>query len=572
MTSRLPFKCILAASLVLASAGLAFAAPDFIVTGANIHTMNAQAPRAAAIAVEGGRITYVGDDAGALALAAQSTVRHDLDGKLLLPGFIDTHIHPISGGAYARMLSLDTAGTIEDWQAAIARYAADNPGNGLIFGYGFLATTFGPEGPHRAMLDAILPKRPVLIMDEGFHGAWANTAALRALGIDRDTPDPAPGFSYYKRDSDGEATGYLLEDAAGLAMDAFDVINPQVLLEGSAEVIDVLNSYGVTALFDAHEMDIEKHLPAVLRQLESDGDMTLRIVGSYKPAGPSQAAGAVATSRQWAEMLKGENYHYRVLKIMLDGTVEGRTAAMFEDYQGEPGNRGDLVFSDEQVRQMVAGATRDGIDVHMHAIGDRAVRQGLDAVEAARRATPDSPSRYTICHIEVIADSDLQRFADLGVIAQSTPFWASYDYAGEPFVSEDQFQRYWRYRSLRDRGVKLTWGSDYPASGAGLAGMSPLLQMEVGITRQDAGDPNAPVQPRASERLALDDMLRGYTIDAAYQLHMEDEIGSIEVGKLADFVVLDRDLFTVPVYELHEVEVVSTWLGGRKVYDSGLSR
>lgn len=554
------------AALLLLNAIAAVAAPDSVFVDARVYTVNENQPDAEAIAVEDGRITYVGDSDTALGMAGEGTRVHRMNGKLLLPGFIDTHIHPLSGGAYAKTLVLETSGTVDDWLDAVAQYANDHPGEGLIFGYGFLATTFGPTGPHRKLLDAVVAERPVLIMDEGFHGAWANSRALEKLGINRHTPDPAPGFSYYKRDAAGDPTGYLLEDAAGLAMDAFEVIDEESLVEGSAHVIDLLNSYGVTALFDAHEMDIEQYLPAVLTKLEESGDLSVRIVGSYKPAGPSQAASAVATTRAWGEKLRGESYHYRVLKLMLDGTVEGRTAAMFEDYQGEPGNRGELVFSDAQVFRMVREATSAGIDVHMHAIGDRAVHQGLDAVEVAREATPGSPSRYTICHLEVIADADLQRFADLGVIAQSTPFWASYDYYGKPFVSDDQFQRYWRYKSLKQHGVRLTWGSDYPASGAGVQGMSPVLQMEVGVTRQDVGDPNAPVQPRAGERLTLEDMVRGYTIDAAYQLHMEDEIGSIEVGKLADFVVLEQDLFAVPAHGIHRVLVESTWLGGEQVY------
>src|SRR5690606_38298246 len=181
------------------------------------------------------------------------------------------------------------------------------------------------------------------------------------------------------------------------------------------------------------------------------------------------------------------------------------------------------------------------LDVHVHALGERAVHETLNAIEAARKAHPDTGSRFTICHIQVITDEDLPRFGELDVIAQSTPLWASYDTYGKQFVSEDQFQRYWRFNSLKELGVRLTFGSDFPASGAGTLGMSPIFQMEIGHTRQEAGNPDAPVQPRASERLDLDSLIRGYTIDAAYQLRMEDEIGSIEPGKKADLVVLERE-------------------------------
>ena len=264
---------------------------------------------------------------------------------------------------------------------------------------------------------------------------------------------------------------------------------------------------------------------------------------------------------------KGDNYHYRMLKIMQDGTVEGRTAAMFEDYQGEPGNNGETVFTQQQMTRMISEAAGKQVDVHVHALGERAVHETLNAIEAARKQYPRSSSRYTICHIQVIGDDDLPRFAELDVIAQSTPLWASYDTHGKQFVSEDQFNRYWRFKSLDDLGVRLTWGSDFPASGAGMPGMSPVLHMEIGHTRQEPGEPNAPIQPRESERLDIDTLIRGYTIDAAYQLHMEDQIGSLAVGKKADMVVLDRNLFDTAPYQIHETTVVLTLMNGGVVYE-----
>jgi len=240
---------------------------------------------------------------------------------------------------------------------------------------------------------------------------------------------------------------------------------------------------------------------------------------------------------------------------------------MFEDYQGEPGNSGESVFSEEQMAKMVVGAAGEGIDVHIHALGERAVHEALNAIEAARTAHPDSSARYAVCHIQVITDQDLPRFAELDVIAQSTPLWASYDTYGERFVSQDQFSRFWRFNSLKNLGARMTWGSDFPASGAGMLGMSPVVQMEIGHTRQSPGEPDAPVQPRESERLDLESLLRGYTIDAAYQLHMEDEIGSLQAGKKADLVVLDRNLFETDPYEIHQAKVLMTVLNGEVVYE-----
>jgi hypothetical protein len=416
------------------------------------------------------------------------------------------------------------------------------------------------------MIDSIVADRPVLIMDEGFHGAWANTRALEELNITRDTADPTPGFSYYKRDESGDATGYLLEGTAGMAMQSLNVITEDVVVDGTAHVIDTLNGYGVTSAFDAGALGYEENLQQILDRLENAGDLTIRLLGSYRPTGPDDVDIAVERAGEWRDTIKGDNYHYRFLKIMQDGTVEGRTAAMFEDYRGEPGNSGESIYSEEEMTKMVAGATGENIDVHIHALGERAVHEALNAIEVARNKHPDSSTRYAVCHIQVITDQDLPRFAELDVIAQSTPLWASYDTFGRQFVSEDQFQRFWRFNSLKKLGVRLTWGSDFPASGAGMLGMSPIVQMEIGHTRQSPGEPDAPIQPRESERLDLASLLRGYTIDAAYQLHMEDQIGSLAVGKRADLVVLDRNLFEIDPYEIHQARVLMTILDGEVVY------
>ncbi len=541
---------------------------DMVFINARAYTLDDEKPWAEAIAIKGDSIVYVGDNDGALALAGDNTATHDLNGQMLLPGFIDTHMHPVAGGAYAKALSLDTFGSIDEWVAAIGEYAEANSDAPLLFGYGFLATTFGPTGPTRQLIDAVVPDRPVLIMDEGFHAAWANTKALDELNITQDTADPAPGFSYYKRDADGNATGYLLEGTAGMAMDRLNAITDDIVIDGTAYVINVLNSYGVTSVYDAGAIGYGDSLLTILQRLESDGDMSVRIVSSYRPVGPDDVESAADRADHSRSTIKGDRFHYRILKIMQDGTIEGRTAAMFEDYQGEPGNSGETVCTEEQRTQMVVGAAGKQIDVHIHALGERAVHEALNAIEATREVHPESSSRYAICHIQVITDQDLPRFAELDVIAQSTPLWASYDTYGKQFVSDDQFNRYWRFNSLHDLGVRLTWGSDFPASGAGMLGMSPIIQMEIGRTRQNPGEPESPVQPRESERLDMKTLIRGYTIDAAYQLHMENEIGSLAVGKKADLVVLDRNLFDTDVYDIHNTKVIMTVFDGDVVFEA----
>lgn len=541
---------------------------DLVMYGGSIYTVNSSQPLAESIAIKDGDIVYVGDKSGLSNWISDTTKQQDLQGKMLLPGFIDTHAHPVMGGAYVRSLSLDTFANPERWLEQLEEYGAANPNAEILFGYGFLASAFGPEGPTKGMLDSAIADRPVFIMDEGFHGAWANTKAIELLGINKDTPDLVPGFSYYKRDKFGEPTGYFLEDTATTAVGALDIINADTVALGTGDVIDIMNSYGITSVFDAGALDVDSLQLNVLERLVENKQMSIRYVGSHMVTTVDAMDGAIDKTVHKKVTTKNERYHISMLKIMNDGTIEGKTAGMFEDYQGEPGNKGETVFNQQQMDTMLSEAAANDIDVHIHALGERAISETLNAIEVARAAYPHSANRYAICHIQVMADADFERFAKLGVIAQSTPLWASYDEYGKEFVSDDQFSRYFRFNSLKEAGVKMSFGSDFPASGAGTLGMSPIFNMEIGLTRQEPGNPNAPVQPGIHERLDVATLIKGYTLDAAYQLRLEDSVGSIEVGKKADLVILDKNLFNLDSYEVGKVKVLETILDGKVIYST----
>lgn len=539
---------------------------DLVLFNANIYTVEEKQAWAQAVAVRDGKIVYVGDDAGVKQWLGTDTTQQDMKGKLLLPGFIDSHAHPVMGGAYINSLSLDSFANPTHWLKQVADYAKENKQAKVLFGYGFLASAFGPQGPTSAMLDEVVSDRAVFILDEGFHGGWANSKALQLLGINKNTPDPAPGFSYYKRDEVGNPTGYLLEGTATSAIDKLGIITADSVAKGTSDVIKIMNSYGITAVFDAGASDVDGLQLEVLNKITEQGKMTVRMVASHMISTPEQAASALEVVKEKSQKSKHDMYHINTLKIMNDGTIEGKTAGMFEDYQGEPGNRGETVFSQTQMNQLLTQASRDSVDVHIHALGERTISETLTAIEVARSKYPQASNRFAICHIQVMKDKDIERFAQLNVIAQSTPLWSSYDEFGKGFVSEDQFNRYFRFNSLKQAGVKQSFGSDFPASGAGALGMSPVFNIEIGHTRQNPGEPEAPVQPNVNERLDIASLIKGYTLDAAYQLHMEDSIGSIKVGKQADFVVLKDNLFTVNKYAIHKVKVLQTILAGKTVF------
>jgi len=543
---------------------------DTMFFNGKIYTVNEAQPWAEAVAVRNGEIVYVGDENGIAQWIDDHTKVHDLQGKMLLPGFIDSHAHPVMGGAYIRSLSLDTFATPDRWYQQISEYAKQKPDDKILFGYGFLASAFGTQGPSSVMLDRIISDRPVYIMDEGFHGAWANTKAMQLLELNKNSQDPEPGFSYYKRDKAGNPTGYLLEGTATAGIEKLGIITANSVALGTADVIATMNSYGITSVFDAGASDVDALQLKVLKKVTEQGKMTVRMVASHMIGTQAAAADAIKITKHKRAISKHDMYHINTLKIMNDGTIEGKTAAMFEDYQGEPGNKGVSVFTQAQMNTLISQASSENIDVHIHALGERAITETLNAIELVRNNPKhnNSTSRFAICHIQVMTDNDVQRFATLNVIAQSTPLWASYDEFGKAFISDDQFNRYFRFNSLKKAGVNMAFGSDFPATGAGALGMSPIFNMEIGATRQTPEQKNAPVQPNVNERLDMATLIKGYTLNGAYQLHMENEIGSIEVGKKADFVVLDRNLFDVDNYDIHKVKVLKTFLAGKKVYSA----
>ncbi len=543
-----------------------FEVADHIFSNGQIYTLESDNPWAEALAVKGNEIIFVGGAADVQKHMGDTTQSHDLAGRVMMPGFIDSHAHPIMGGGFAKRLSLDTFTGPDDWIRAIGEYADANKDQPLIFGYGYLSSAFGEEGPTKEMIDNVVSDRPVFMVDEGMHSGWGNSMALEMLGITKDTIDPAPGFSFYKRDQDGNPTGWFLEATAGMAMDGLNVMTVESVTDGTELVFDIMNSYGITAVFDAGE-DVENMSLPVLKNLDASGNMTVRFVGSHAVMDPSQIEGAVDKIEEFKRTTKTDKYHFNTLKIMDDGTVENRTAGMFEDYQGDPGNNGPTVLTQEELTSLVVEAASRDIDIHIHGLGERTIHEALNAIEASRAANPDSTSRYAICHIQVMTDEAVQRFADLDVIAQSTPLWASYDEFGKEFVSDDQFNRYFRFNSLKEAGARLTFGSDFPASGAGALGMSPIFNMEIGYTRQYVGEPEAPVQPPIEERLDVASLIRGYTIDAAYQLRMEDEIGSIKVGKKADLTILNKNPLEADPYEIQQIEVDMTMMDGQVVFE-----
>ena len=452
--------------------------------------------------------------------------------------------------------------------AALKQHVLENPDQNPVLGAGFLARAFGIDGPTAAQLDEVVRDKPALIIDEGGHTAWANSLALAMAGITKSTPDPVPGAHFFQRDEDGVPTGWLVEGAAiDPVATALNLVSKKALEAKAPIFFEKMSAVGLTAAFDAGMIDTEEIGREVAFALAKEQRLPVRVVASLYVNRPSDLIDAIDRLRELNERYDHPFFDVNTLKLSLDGTVEAKTAVTLDPYSIPEGHRATPLLPQDLMEETVVMAARENIDLHLHAIGDGAVRTALDAVEAARAAHQDTNSRFTICHIEVVDAVDIPRFAALNVVGQTTPTWFEYDYLALEYLGHDRFQQLYPIASIRRHGAKITLGSDYPVTWIGEDALNPLFNIEMAVTRQQAGNPDYPIQAKISERLSVDQAIRAHTIDAAWQLGLEDEIGSLEPNKLADFVILDNDPYSVPVHELHRIEVNRTYSDGRLVYE-----
>lgn len=547
--------------------GPAKAEADWVLRGGPVYSMDASAQHYSAIALKGNRIVWLGEAVAAAQHIGPQTQVLELDGRSVFPGFIDTHIHSMDTLPLVNAVKLSPYQSAEEVLASIATHARTHPYQNPVIGIGFLAPAFGVNGPTAAQLDAVIPDRPALIIDEGGHTAWANTLALKAAGITRETPDPVPGAHFYQRDESGNPTGWLVEGAAiDPVSDALGLVSEQALALAAPGFFQEMSAVGITAAFDAGMIDTGERGRALALKLAESGEFPLRMVASLYVNQPEQLVDALSQLSNLNQRYQHELFTVSTLKLSLDGTVEAKTAVMLEPYSVPEGHEPAPLLPNPAMFDAVEAAHNANIDLHLHAIGDGAVRAALDAVERAKAMHPESDSRSTVCHIEIVSAQDAARFGALGVVAQTTPTWFYYDDLALDRLGESRFNQMYPLASILRNGGRVTLGSDYPVSWIGEDALNPMFNIEMAVTRQQAGNPAVPVQPRISERLSVDQAIRAHTSDAAWQLRLEDEIGTLEVGKLADLVVLDRDPYSSDLYQLHTIRVDHTFSDGRLVF------
>lgn len=538
---------------------------DLVLTGGRIFTADAAKTWAQALAVKDGRIIAVGGDRDVRSLIGPRTRHIELRGRTVTPGFGDAHVHPPMAGLARIRCGLHDARGKDAYLEIIAAYAAANAEVPWILGGGWTLSDFPGGRPHREDLDRIVPDRPVFLRNRDGHDAWANSRALEIAGITRDSPDPGDGR--IARDPDGTPMGTLHEGAMTLVD---RLVPPTTAADLRRAILDsqrYLHSLGITAWQDAWVTPVEQ---AAYMALAAGGELTARVVGAQwweRERGLEQIDEMV---QRRADGRAGR-FAATSVKLMTDGIVENQTASMTQPYLDvhghATGNRG-LDFIDPQVlKQAVVRIDALGFQPHFHALGDRAVRQALDAVEAARRTNGWSDTRPHLAHIQVVHPDDLARFRRLGALANAQPYWAVLeDQMTEltlPVLGPEVSARQYPFRSLRAHGATLVMGSDWSVSTP-----DPFLQMEVAVTRvsDESRGLREPFMPH--EALELVDILTAATAGSAYANHL-DETGSLAVGKLADLAILDRDLFDAGQGAIGETRVLATFVEGVAVHEIG---
>lgn len=542
-------------------------ASDFVLRGARVYTVDAARSWAEAVAVKDGRIVFVGTTKAAAPWIGPNTKVLDLTGRMVVPGFIDAHVHPISGGIELGQCDLNGLATAEAIFEKVRACDREKPGDGWLVGGGWGLPSFPGGAPTRQQLDALVSARPVFLSAADGHSAWVNTKGLEAAGVTASTSDPKDGR--IEREPDGRPAGTLREDAMGLVSRLLPKPDRAERLAGLRRALALLNRNGVTGLQEASagsgpEGSAARETLETYRDLERRGELTARVavaLGTDPARGPEQVDDLVRLRRDYAS----PRVRPVAVKIFEDGVIEARTAAMLEPYLDREGQRGEPVFDESRMPPLVERLAREGFNVHVHAIGDRAVRVTLDAMEAARGSEGDTHPRHQLAHLEVIHPDDVPRFRTLGVVANFQPLWAYPDkYITDltwPALGPERSRWLYPIGSVARSGAVLAFGSDWSVSS-----LNPLEGIQVAVTRKaPEGEPGEPLLPE--EALGLPEALAAYTIGAAYACGFEKETGSIEVGKSADLAVLDRDVFAHPAGEIGKAKVLLTLLEGRAVYE-----
>ena len=532
---------------------------DIVLRNAIVHTVDSAGPRAEALAVKDGRIVYVGSNAGVQAFRGRATRVLDLAGRLVLPGFHDTHVHPLTGGIELGECNLNPAQSLGDVRRIVGECASRAGADEWVRGGGFQLPLFPGGNPTRELLDSLVPAHPAYLSSADGHSAWVNSRALRLAGVTAATRDPANGR--IERKTNGEPSGTLRESAMGLVSSKLPPRTEAEHLAGLERGLQLAARYGITTL---HEASATAPIAAAYAHADSLGKLTARAIVSLLVDTDAAVDGEVRRLAALRSRVTRGLVRPVAAKIFLDGVIEGQTAALLAPYVDRPGYRGELNAPPEKLNLLVQKLDSAGFKVHVHAIGDRAIRTALDAFERQRARDGGQGPRHIISHIQLFDPADIPRFAALGVIPSFQPLWAYADTyitdLTEPRLGAERSRHMYPIARIARSGAVMAAGSDWSVTS-----MNPLEAIQVAVTRlalnDSMGNPWLP-----DERVDVATMIRAYTLGGAVASDHDSLTGSITVGKAADLIVLSDDLFALPKHRIAKARVLLTMLNGREVH------
>lgn len=538
--------------------GISVLYANTIIHNANIYTVDETLPHAKALVIEDKTIVYVGENAKALAFQTKDSTIIDAKNRFIMPGLIDSHTHTaLAALLFNTGVNLYKAKGKTGILQKIREYKEAHPGLGLYTGVGFYPYAFGPNGPSKETLDEIFPDVKAFFISNNGHQAWANSKTLAFLGIDKDTPDPLANVHYYVRNSDGEPTGFLIEgEAFWPHLKRLGIGTKEEFKKVLRDFLPQFSDLGITTVYDASIASLEESAYAALKELEDEHRLELRYLASHFIISTKDAKQASQELTRLQKCYNSELFKVSSIKFINDNSDDDNFG---------------IQFKEEALSRHLAPILKADQDLMIHTSQDSSVHQALNAITTVKKKLPNSNSRITLAHVNMVRDSDFKRFKELGIVANIQPFDAQgggyYEY--RYMLYEDQWEnKLARYRHFFNEDVRVSASSDYPACNKPLQECSPFHGMQIGMTRQKIGAiGDEEILPSADERLSLEQSIRAYTINGAYQLHLERIIGSLEVGKEADLIILNRDPFETKTEDIHTIKVLQTFLKGKSIYE-----